>query len=52
MKDTNMKDRFKLFRRGEVFYYEDRSTGRQKSLLTRDKAEARRIIQAKNDTVT
>jgi len=46
-----MKDRFKLFRRGEVFYYEDRSTGQQKSLLTRDKAEARRIIQAKNDTI-
>jgi integrase len=47
-----MQDRFKLFRRGAVFYYQDRSTGQQKSLQTRDKAEARRIIQAKNDTIT
>jgi hypothetical protein len=47
-----MQDRFKLFRRGAVFYCQDRSTGQQKSLQTRDKAEARRIIQAKNDTIT
>ena len=47
-----MQDRFKLFRRGVVFYCQDRSTGQQKSLQTRDKAEARRIIQAKNDTIT
>ena len=47
-----MKDRYKLFRRGEVYYFEDRNTGRQKSLETRDKTEACRIIQAKNDTLT
>jgi integrase len=46
-----MKDRFLLFRRHGVFYYEDRSTGQQKSLQTRDKDEARRLLQAKNDTV-
>lgn len=46
-----MKDRFTLFRRGGVFYCQDQSTGQQKSLQTRDKAEARRIVQAKNDTV-
>ena len=40
-----------MFRRGNVFYCEDRSTGQQKSLQTRDEAEAQRIIQAKNDAV-
>jgi len=46
-----MKDRFILFRRGAVFYCQDRETGVQKSLGTRDKQEARRILQARNDTV-
>ena len=45
-----MQDRFKLFRRGAVFYCQDRSTGQQKSLQTRDKAEARRdgLVQQQN----
>ena len=47
-----MQERFKLFRRGAVFYCQDRSTGLQKSLQTRDEFEARRIIQAKSDTVS
>jgi hypothetical protein len=46
-----MQNRFTMFRRGSVFYCEDRSTGRQKSLHTRDEAEAKRIIQARNDAV-
>ena len=40
-----------MFRRGAVFYCEDRNTGQQKSLLTRDEAEAQKIIRAKNDAV-
>jgi hypothetical protein len=40
-----------MFRHGSVYYCEDRATGRQKSLLTRDEAEAQRIIQAKNEAV-
>jgi len=40
-----------MFRRNEVYYCEDRTTGQQKSLRTRDEAEAQRIIQAKNDAV-
>jgi integrase len=40
-----------MFRRGAVFYCEDRTTGQQKSLLTRDEDEARRLLQAKNDAV-
>ena len=51
MKGTKMKDRFTMFRRGTMFYWEDRTTGQQKSLQTRDEAEAQRIIQAKNDSV-
>jgi integrase len=47
-----MKDRFILFRRGGVFYFQDRTTGQQKSLRTGDKTEARKQIQAKNDTVS
>src|SRR5438046_2403270 len=35
-----MKQRFILFRRGEVFYYEDTVTGQQISLRTRDEGEA------------
>ena len=40
-----------MFRRSEVYYCEDRTTRQQKSLRTRDEAEAERIIQAKNDAV-
>lgn len=46
-----MQNRFTMFKRGSVFYLEDRSTGQQKSLQTRDEAEAQRITQAKNDAV-
>src|ERR1022692_2874849 len=46
-----MQNRFTMFRRGSVYYGEDRTTGQQKSLRTRDEAEAERIIQAKNDAV-
>jgi hypothetical protein len=40
-----------MFRRSEVYYCEDRTTGQQKSLRTRDEAEAQRILQARNDAV-
>jgi len=46
-----MQNRFTLFKRGNVFYSEDRTTGQQKSLQTREEAEAQRIVQAKNDAV-
>jgi hypothetical protein len=46
-----MQNRYTMFRRGAVFYCEDRTTGQQKSLLTRDEDEARRLLQAKNDAV-
>ena len=34
-----------------MFYWEDRTTGLKKRPLTRDEAEARKLIQAKNDAV-
>jgi hypothetical protein len=46
-----MQNRFTLFRRGHVYYCEDRATGQQKSLQTRDESEAQRVVQAKNDSV-
>ena len=44
-----MKNRYVLFRRGKVFYVEDRETKLQKSLATQDLGQARKIVQAKND---
>src|SRR5262245_33820001 len=46
-----MQNRFTLFRRGNVYYSEDRVTGQQKSLKTNDEHEGRQIIQAKNNAV-
>jgi integrase len=46
-----MQDRYTMFRRGALFYCEDRTNGQQKSLRTRNESEARRILQAKNDAV-
>jgi len=47
-----MKDRFTMFLRGAVYYIEDRSTGQQKSLQTRDAREARKLIQARNESIS
>src|ERR1035437_9561916 len=47
-----MQNRFTMFRRGSVYYCEDRTTGQQKSLQTRNEAEAQRLVRAKNDAVT
>jgi len=46
-----MQNRFTMFRRGTMFYCEDRTTGQQRSLLTKDETEASKIVQAKNDAV-
>lgn len=46
-----MKNRSTMFPRGAVFYWEDQTTGQQKSMRTRDEAEARKIVQAKNEAV-
>ncbi|MGD0207575.1 MAG: tyrosine-type recombinase/integrase [Verrucomicrobiota bacterium] len=44
-----MKQRFILFRRAGVLYYEDTTTGKQLSLRTKDEAEALTLLHSKNE---
>jgi hypothetical protein len=44
-----MKQRYRMFQRGPVFYAEDSTTGKQTSLKTKEPSEARRLIAAKNE---
>ena len=44
-----MKQRYRMFQRGRVFYVEDTTTGRQASLKTKEEAEAGRLLAAKNE---
>ena len=49
--NDDMKNRFRVFRRGwGTFYCEDLVTKKQTTLKTRDKAEAYRLVAAKNET--
>src|SRR5580704_1684086 len=51
MKATDMKNRFVLFRREEIYYCEDRQDGLQKSLRTKNEGEARKLVRAKNEAL-
>jgi len=44
-----MKTKLTLFRRNGIFYSQDSTTGRQKSLGTRDETAARKLIEATNE---
>ncbi|HEV2330029.1 MAG TPA: hypothetical protein VGY56_14705, partial [Verrucomicrobiae bacterium] len=45
-----MKQRYRVFLRPwGVYYYQDLTTGKQETLKTRDKAEAYRLVAAKNE---
>jgi integrase len=44
-----MKQRFTMFRRGQMFYSQDRETGNQESLRTKDGAEALTLLHSKNE---
>jgi hypothetical protein len=46
-----MKNRFILFQRSGVYYCEDTTTRKQTSLRTKDKADAVRLLHAKNEAV-
>lgn len=51
--NETMKQQFGLIRRPwGVFYVKDKATGEQTSLKTKDRAEALRLLQAKNDAVS
>jgi hypothetical protein len=45
-----MKQAFRMFKRNGVFYVCCNATGVQTSLRTKDKAEARRLLEARNQT--
>jgi integrase len=44
-----MKNKYTLFRRGEVFYTQDSATGKQTSLRTKDEIEAHSLLNARNE---
>ena len=44
-----MKNKYTLFRRGDVFYVQDSATGKQTSLRTKDETEARSLLNARNE---
>ncbi|HEY5298703.1 MAG TPA: tyrosine-type recombinase/integrase [Verrucomicrobiae bacterium] len=43
-----MKTKYTMFRRGEMFYMQDTSTGKQTSLRTKDETEATSLLEARN----
>jgi len=45
-----MKNRYRLFRRGSggTYYVQENETGRQESLHTKDKSEAHKLCNARN----
>ena len=45
----HMRAKHTLFRRGGIYYSKDTATGQQKSLRTRDEAEALQLINARNE---
>jgi hypothetical protein len=49
---TSMKQRYRAFRRGwGTWYCEDTQTGKQETLHTKDRHQARTIVQAKNEAL-
>ena len=44
-----MKTKLTLFRRNGIYYSQDSTTGKQKSLGTRDEAAARKLVAATNE---
>src|SRR6266853_4610354 len=46
----DMTKRYRLFRRGGLYYSHDAQTGKQASLRTADKGAAQRLLNAKNES--
>jgi hypothetical protein len=44
-----MKNRYRLFRRGRVFYAREVETGKNESLKTKERSVAERLLHAKNE---
>jgi hypothetical protein len=49
--NITMKNQYILFQRAGIFYCEDTASGQQSSLRTKDKTEALRLLNAKNEAV-
>jgi integrase len=45
-----MKTRYRMFRRGEVYYWQDNETGQQGSLRTKDSRIAEKFLHQKNES--
>ena len=46
-----MQNRYRMYRRGTVYYAKDKTTGRAVTLGTEDRTEAQRLLTAKNQAV-
>ena len=44
-----MRQKYRMFRRGAVYWVQDNITGKQESLHTKDRTEADRLLHAKNE---
>jgi len=44
-----MRPKYRLFRRGHVYWCQDNDTGRQQSLRTKDRLLAERLLHARNE---
>jgi len=44
-----MKSKYRLFRRGQMFWCQDNQTGKQQSLRTKDRTLAERFLHARNE---
>ena len=44
-----MKSKYRLFRRGQMFWCQDNQTGQQQSLRTKDRTLAERFLHARNE---
>src|SRR4051794_9809217 len=44
-----MRKRYRMFRRGEVFWCHNNETGKQETSRTKDRATAERLLHAKNE---
>jgi hypothetical protein len=46
-----MQNRYRIYRRGHIFYAKDKTTGRAETLGTSDPREAQRLLNAKNQAI-
>jgi hypothetical protein len=44
-----MRNKYRMFRRGTVYWIQDNDTGRQETLRTKDPQEAKRLFAARNE---